>query len=124
MRCAALISTAFIAAFATSVRAQGIKPTDVAGSWNTKATVGTDVSVAVTSLITVSPDGKTWTTKFPGRDPLPTRVVAMGGDSVVTEAGPYPSMLRPGQTVTLLRTVSHFKGDKNERNVRGALRLG
>jgi len=35
----------------------------------------------------------------------------LAGDSVVTEAGPFPSVLRPGQTVTLLRSVAHFKGD-------------
>jgi hypothetical protein len=25
--------------------------------------------------------------------------------------GPYPSMLRKGQTVTLLHSVGHYKGD-------------
>ena len=34
----------------------------------------------------------------------------MGGDSVVTEVGPYSSALRPGQMVTTHFT-GHFKGD-------------
>jgi hypothetical protein len=66
----------------------------------------------VTSVITVSADGKSWTMKYPNRDPMAVRVVAMAGDSVVTETGPYPSMLRAGQTVTVLHSVGHYKGDK------------
>ena len=112
MRCALLASAVLIAGTAAAARAQGIKPSDVAGTWNNKATVGPKDSVVVTSVTTVSADGKTWTMKFPNRDPIPVRVVAMGGDSIVTEAGPYPSMLRAGQTVTVLRDFSHYKGDK------------
>jgi len=29
----------------------------------------------------------------------------------VTEAGPYPSVLRAGQTVKSLRTVAHYTGN-------------
>jgi hypothetical protein len=47
---------------------------------------------------------------FPKRDPIPARIVAMGGDSVVIEAGPYPSILRANQTVKLLHSVYHSKG--------------
>ena len=68
-------------------------------------------SVIATVLITVSDDAKTWIMKFSDRPPIPVRVVATGGDSVVTDAGPYPSTKRPGQSVTLLHSVSHFKGD-------------
>ena len=32
-------------------------------------------------------------------------------DSVVIEAGPCPSSLKPGLTVTSFRTVAHVKGD-------------
>jgi len=48
--------------------------------------------------------------KLANREPIPVRVVAVGGDSVVTEAGPFESVLRPGQMVTT-RTVGHYKGD-------------
>ena len=39
------------------------------------------------------------------------RLVAVGGDTIVTEAGPYPSVLRPGQTTTT-RFVGHYHGSK------------
>jgi hypothetical protein len=81
----------------------------VAGRWRTSWMTGPSDSVIVTSEITAH--GRTWTMTFPGRDPIPVRVVAVGGDSIVTEAGPYPSTKRPGQTVILVRSVSHYKGN-------------
>jgi hypothetical protein len=84
---------------------------DAAGVWNNKFKIGPKDSVIATVLITVSDDAKTWIMKFSDRPPIPVRVVATGGDSVVTDAGPYPSTKRPGQSVTLLHSVSHFKGD-------------
>jgi len=78
----------------------GAKLADYAGTWDTKTMVGPKDSVVATYTLTVSADGKTWTRQFPNRDPIATRVLAFGGDSVVTETGPYQSVLRPGQTVT------------------------
>jgi len=78
----------------------GVKLADYAGTWDTKTMVGPKDSVVATYTLTVSADGKTWTRQFPNRDPIATRVLAFGGDSVVTETGPYQSVLRPGQTVT------------------------
>jgi hypothetical protein len=88
----------------------GIKLSELAGTWDVKSMVGPKDSVVVTSVVTSTADGKGWTLKLPNRDPIPVRVVAVGGDSVVTEAGPYESVLRPGQKVTT-RTVGHYKGD-------------
>jgi len=92
--------------------AAGIKTADVAGTWtfenNVKNAAGQDT--VVSSEVTVSADAKTWVTHLAGRDPVPTRVVAMAGDSVVTESGPFQSVARPGQTVTTHETF-HFKGD-------------
>ena len=104
MRCALLVSAAL--GVAASAGAQ-----NVAGVWNNKYMIGPKDSVIATVVITVSDDGKTWMMKFPDRAPIPVRVVATDGDSVVTDAGPYPSTKRPGQSVTLLHAVSHFKGD-------------
>lgn len=88
-----------------------LKPADVAGTWaleNTvKNTAGQDT--VVTSELTVSADAKTWVTHLAGRDPIATRVVAMAGDSVVTESGPFQSVARAGQRVTTRETF-HFKG--------------
>jgi hypothetical protein len=114
MRRTLLASAVLLAGYAVAAHAQGgaIKASDAAGSWDTKASVGPKDSVVVTSTMTVSADGKTWTLKYTNRDPIPVRVLAVGGDSIVTEAGPYPSMLRAGMTVTALRSVGHYKGDK------------
>ena len=84
---------------------------NVAGVWNNKYMIGPKDSVIATVVITVSDDEKTWFMKFSDRPPIPVRVIATGGDSVVTDAGPYPSTKRLGQSVTLLHCVSHFKGD-------------
>jgi hypothetical protein len=99
-------SLAAVVGLVTSAAAQG-----AAGTWNGTSTIGPRDSVITTYVLTIAADGKSATMTFPNRDPIPTRVVAMAGDSVVTDAGPYPSILRPGQTVNLLRTVVHYKGD-------------
>jgi len=108
-----LLSGLVLAAYASAASAQnppaapggGIKRSDVAGTWEIK----TDSGVA--SVIRVSPNGKTWTLAFAGRKPIALRVIASGGDSIVFQAGRFPSVLRPGQTVTRLREVGHFNGD-------------
>ena len=92
--------------------ARATKPAAIAGVWSfensVKNTAGQDT--VVTSELTISADAKTWVTHLAGRDPVKTRVVSMAGDSAVTESGPFPSVARPGQTVTTRETF-HFKGD-------------
>lgn len=83
--------------------------TGVNGTWHTQWMTGPKDSVIVTSVIVAH--GRNWTMTFPDREPIPVRVVAVGGDSVVTEAGPYPSTKRPGQTVLLVRSISHYTGN-------------
>ena len=84
------------------------------GTWNGRSTIGPKDSVVVPYVLTIAADGKSATMKFPTRDPIPTRVLAVGGDSIVTEAGPYPSILRAGLTVKSLRTVAHYTGNTME----------
>ena len=118
MRPFLLVAAALAAGYATAAVAQnpapakkgGIKLADVAGTWDSKTVLGPKDSVVVTSVLTATADGKGWTIKLANRDPIPVRVVAVGGDSVVMEAGPYESILRPGQMVTT-HTVGHYKGD-------------
>jgi hypothetical protein len=111
MRTSFIVSVALIAGFAATAGAQGsIKLADVTGKWSLKASPAND-TVVVTSVVNATANSKTWTLTYPNREPIPMRVVASGGDSIVTEVGPYPSMLRKGQTVTLLRSVGHYKGD-------------
>ncbi|OLC86917.1 MAG: hypothetical protein AUI86_08005 [Gemmatimonadetes bacterium 13_1_40CM_3_66_12] len=82
-----------------------------AGTWNATTTIGAKDSVGPTYVLKIAPDGKTATIRFVRRDPIPTRIVTMAGDSIVIETGPYASVLRPGQTVTLLRTVVHYNSN-------------
>jgi hypothetical protein len=87
------------------------KPTGAEGTWTAKTMIGAKDSVVASYVLTVAPDSKSATITFPDRDAIPARIVALAGDSLVTEAGPFLSVLRPGQTVTLLRSVAHYKGD-------------
>ena len=87
------------------------QPTGAEGTWNAKTMIGPKDSIVASYVLTVAPDSKSATIKFPDRDAIPARIVALAGDSLVTEVGPYLSILRPGQTVTLLRSVAHYKGD-------------
>jgi len=90
----------------------GTKPADVAGVWDAKTLMGPNDSVVATTVLTTTADDKGWTMTLPGREPIAVRVISKGGDSVVTEAGPYPSILRAGQTVTRLSMISHYSGDQ------------
>src|SRR5438552_13941024 len=118
MRPFLLVAAALAAGYATPAVAQnpapakkgGIKLSEVAGTWDLKSVMGPKDSVVVTSVVTATADGKGWTIKLANRDPIPVRVVAVGGYSVVTDAGPYESILRPGQMVTT-HTVGHYNGD-------------
>ena len=118
MRAFLLASTVALIGHATAAGAQarapaqrgGIKLSEVAGTWDVKSMAGPKDSVVVPSVVTATADGKGWTMKLANREPIPVRVVAVGGDSVVTEAGPFESVLRPGQMVTT-RTAGHYKGD-------------
>ena len=118
MRAFLLASTVALIGHATAAGAQarapaqrgGIKLSEVAGTWDVKSMASPKDSVVVPSVVTATADGKAWTMKLANREPIPVRVVAVGGDSVVTEAGPFESVWRPGQMVTT-RTVGHYKGD-------------
>src|SRR5712691_8049217 len=92
--------------------ATGIKLADVSGRWTIESTVKTAAGndTTVTSELVATANRKGWVTNLAGRDPIPTRIVAMGGDSIITEAGPFQSVARPGQTVTTHEAL-HFKDD-------------
>ncbi|HTR22323.1 MAG TPA: hypothetical protein VMH88_15850 [Gemmatimonadales bacterium] len=115
MRRSLLLSAAMLTGLTAAAVAQqpaaGIKLSDVAGVWDSKTMMGPKDSVVITIVITATADAKGWTMTN-GKNVVPVRVVSSGGDSIVTEAGPYPSYLRPGATVTLLRTVGHYKGNE------------
>lgn len=73
---------------------------DLAGTWDMKTMAEGSDSVLVTFELMATADTAGWMQHFAGRDPIPMRVLAVNGDSVVTETGPFESVLRPGVQVT------------------------
>lgn len=84
---------------------------DIAGTWDVRALTESGDSTVVAFQMVATADHSGWTFNFPKRDPIPVRVVAVEGDSIVTEAGPYESVLRKGVQVST-RTVTRLDGDR------------
>ena len=74
---------------------------DVAGKWNTRAvpTSGPDTT-ATLSVMTATGTTSGWTITFPGHGAPIAERVSVSGDSIMVDAGPYPSVRRKGQQVT------------------------
>jgi hypothetical protein len=82
-----------------------------AGNWDVKATVKEGKGKPVGYTLTASDTRDGWTVTFPGREPVPMRVVAVEGDSVVTEGGPFESGIRKGVQVNT-RSVTRIVDGK------------
>ena len=83
---------------------------DIAGRWKIRTT-DEDGSHAVEAVLNATADTSGWTLTAPRRKPVPMRVVAVAGDSIVTERGPYESFILKGVQVTT-RTVSRLQDGK------------
>ena len=84
---------------------------DVAGKWTVNVKPeGKDSSVLTFEMVATS-DTSGWVFNFPKKKPVPVRVIAIDGDSIVTEAGPFDSNLRKGAKVTT-RTVNRLEDGK------------
>ena len=87
---------------------------DVAGRWNvtSRPESGTDTTATRYTLV-ATPDNTGWTMTFAERpqETIAMRVVAVEGDSIVTEAGPFASIRRKGVQVTA-RSVLRRDGDR------------
>ncbi|MGH7587306.1 MAG: hypothetical protein ACRELU_01815 [Gemmatimonadota bacterium] len=88
----------------------GISLADVAGTWVTNATSESGEAVPAFDIVATA-DESGWEMRFPDREPIPVRIVEVAGDSIVTEAGPYSSILRPGAQVTT-GSVYRLEGDR------------
>ncbi len=113
MRRVIFLSSIALVVQAATVAAQKPAPTKTspfAGNWDAKTMVGPKDSVVATYVLHATSTQKGWTVTFPKRAPLALRIIAMGGDSVVAEMGPYESVLRANIKVTT-RTTTHVKGD-------------
>jgi hypothetical protein len=83
---------------------------DVAGKWNVRVMNERGDSTLVTYVLNATPNASGWTITFPNRPPIMVHV-AVSGDSIITDAGPYPSVLRKGVQVTT-HGVSRLQGGK------------
>jgi hypothetical protein len=102
---------------------------DLAGTWKMRSTPesGDTTSIEYELRATGEPSG--WTLNFPKRKPIPMQVTS-AGDSLVAEAGPYPSVIRKGaqvRTQSVMRlqdgklvgtTVARYTGTKGDSVVR------
>jgi hypothetical protein len=84
---------------------------DAAGTWKVRSTVEGNESTVVTYDMVTTADRSGWSIKFPDREPIPVRVVAVEGDSVMSEAGPFESVLRKGVQVNT-QVVSRLQDGK------------
>ena len=98
------------AAQAAPAPAAMISLADVAGKWKVR-TADESGSHAVETVWNLTADTSGWTTTAPGRKPEPMRVVAVAGDSIVTESGPRESFILKGVQVTT-RNVSRLQDGK------------
>jgi hypothetical protein len=98
------------AAAETPAASAAISLADVAGKWNIR-TMDKDGGNAVDAELLATADRSGWTLTLPNRKPVPMRVTAVAGDSFVTEAGPFESVLRKGVQVRT-RTVNRLQDGK------------
>lgn len=88
-----------------------LRPADVAGRWRVKAMSYRGDSLTTYELVATG-DTAGWSITFPNRPALPLQVLAVAGDSIVTETGPYPSVLRRTIAVRSLRGIHRLEGDE------------
>lgn len=72
---------------------------DFAGTWQVRGMNEAGDSI-VGYTLHASADAGAWSITFPGRDPIPLRVLEVAGDSVVAEGGPFESAIRKGVQVS------------------------
>ncbi len=72
---------------------------DLAGTWAFGARDATTDSTVLFYRVIATADSVGWMIELPDRKPMPLKVTAMA-DSVVTEVGPYESVLQKGVQVT------------------------
>jgi len=82
----------------------------LAGTWSMRAMPETSDSTIATYQMVATADPTGWVLNLPDRYPIRLRVT-VAGDSIITEAGPYESILRKGVAV-VTRTVARLQDGK------------
>ena len=94
----------------TAVPVAAVEPTpisldQIAGKWNVRARATEPGDTIVTSyVLDAKADTAGWTIQFPTGAPIATHIMSMGGDSVVTETGPFDSRRIKGVKVHTIVT--------------------
>jgi hypothetical protein len=83
---------------------------DVAGKWTVRVMTESGDSTILTYKLNTTSSGSGSTITLPNRPPMAVHIAA-SGDSIVSDAGPYSSVLRKGVQVTM-HTASHLQGGK------------
>ena len=85
---------------AASMAPAPISLDQVAGKWNVRElSAETGDSTLTSYVLDAKADTAGWTFKFPTGAPIAMHITSMGGDSVVSEAGPFDSRLQKGVKV-------------------------
>ena len=83
----------------------------IAGRWNMNSLPETGDTTMTHFVLNATADSTGWTIIYPpNRDPLPVRIIAVAGDSIVFETGPYLSARRPGMKA-ITRDTYRMSGD-------------
>jgi len=91
--------------------ASTISLADVAGVWTMQALPEVGDSALVTYEMVATGNTEGWTVTFPDAEPIPARVVAVAGDSIIVDLGPYESALRDGVMVSTRSVVRLQEGN-------------
>jgi hypothetical protein len=83
-----------------TMEAAPIALSEFAGRWSVRLMSEDGDSTLGTYEMVATSDTAGWEVRFPNRPPVPVRVLGVEADSVITEVGPYESLLRKGVPVT------------------------
>jgi hypothetical protein len=107
---------------ATTAEAGTISLSDVAGTWKVRTT-DEQGGTPIETEIRATADTSGWTMVGPDKKTIPVRVVAVGGDSVITESGPFASYVLKGAKVST-RSVYRLQGDKLVGSTEARYKIG
>jgi hypothetical protein len=87
------------AAAAAAPATPTISVADVAGTWTVRVLPETGDSTLMTYELMATADTTSWMMHLPDGQTVPMRILSVSGDSIVTQAGPYNSVMRKGVKV-------------------------
>lgn len=98
LACGGADETANADTSAVVASAPAVDLASLAGTW-TQRTMPDGRDTVITAEIVATGTTEGWTMTLPGQQPVPMRL-QVDGDSIMSETGPFPSVLRQGVQVT------------------------